>query len=103
VEREKMLAKEHLSLLESLKQDSDFQKIIFAYRKTPIPDSYDKNIYGKHQLKFESVPVPFERVINHQNGDISMMLSNDMGALRFINSGERQRKVREMLKVVHDW
>ena len=94
---------EHRKLLSDLMGNKDFKHLVFAYRKTPIPDGYDKNRFRKDQLKVDSVPVPFEKVVNHQNGDVSILLTNDMGTMRFINNVGRERARFAKLRVIHDF
>ena len=90
-------------ILDKLIGDPHFQELVWALRKTPLPETaIGVHVYRKSQLNLENVPLPFEKVVNHQNGDVSIVLK-DMGAMRFINRVKREKGKLEKMRIIHDW
>lgn len=101
-EREKLVA-EQLAELKEIWEDKAFTDIIFAKRVTPPEPNQKVSVYKKRRLRIDNIEkfLPAERVVHHNNGDVTYILSN-RGALRFLNMQKRIDELIEILAVVHE-
>ena len=93
---------------QGIMDNDDFTLIIVADRRTAPPRRGSNNkrypIYGKERLivsEFELM-LPARKVIHHKDGDVSF-LTEYRGAFRFCNTREYERRIANILKVIHDF